>query len=104
MNEKYIQALILGSLIGGAILFDDYVKPTKEKTMKKHMIIKSDLKEGDLPDVKDIHSIDVLQNMDIIKDLDLEGLSSEVIDGLEEALEALEDVDVEIKVEIKKED
>ena len=104
MNEKYIQALILGSLIGGAILFDDYVKPTKEKTMKKHMIIKSDLKEGDLPDVKDIHGIDVLQNMDIIKDLDLEGLSSEVIDGLEEALEALEDVDVEIKVEIKKED
>ena len=72
--------------------------------MKKHMIIKSDLKEGDLPDVKDIHGIDVLQNMDIIKDLDLEGLSSEVIDGLEEALEALEDVDVEIKVEIKKED
>ena len=107
MNEKYIQALILGSLIGGAILFDDYVKPTKEKTMKKHMIIKSDFKEGDLPDVKDIHGIDVLQNMDIIKDLDLEGLSSEVIDVLEEALEALEtleDVDVEIKVEIKKED
>ena len=104
MNEKYIQALILGSLIGGAILFDDYVKPTKEKTMKKHMIIKSDFKEGDLPDVKDIHGIDVLQNMDIIKDLDLEGLSSEVIDGLEEALEALEDVDVEIKIEIKKED
>ena len=104
MNEKYIQAFILGSLIGGAILFDDYVKPTKEKSMKKHMIIKSDFKEGDLPDVKDIHGIDVLQNMDIIKDLDLEGLSSEVIDGLEEALEALEDVDVEIKVEIKKED
>ena len=104
MNEKYIQALILGSLIGGAILFDDYVKPTKEKTMKKHMIIKSDFKEGDLPDVKDIHTIDVLQNMDIIKGLDLEGVSSEVLDGLEEGLEeALEDVDVQIKVEIKKE-
>ena len=39
MNEKYIQALILGSLIGGAILFDDYVKPTKEKTMKKIFMI-----------------------------------------------------------------
>ena len=107
MNEKYIQALILGSLIGGAILFDDYVKPTKEKTMKKHMIIKSDFKEGDLPDVKDIHGIDVLQSMDIIKDLDLEGGSSEVLDGveegLEEALEALEDVDVQIKIEINKE-
>ena len=103
MNEKYIQALILGSLIGGAILFDDYVKPTKEKTMKKHMIIKSDFKEGDLPDAKDIHSIDVLQNMDIIKGLDLEDLNSEVLDGIEEALEAIEDVDVQIKIEINKE-
>ena len=107
MNEKYIQAFILGSLIGGAILFDDYVKPTKEKTMKKHMIIKSDFKESDLPDVKDIQFIDVLQNMDTIKGLDLEGMSSDVLDGLEEgleeALEALEDVDVQIKVEIKKE-
>jgi len=75
--------------------------------MKKHMIIKSDFKEGDLPDAKDIHSIDVLQNMDIIKGLDLEDVSSEVLDGLEEgleeALEALEDVDVQIKIEINKE-
>ena len=31
MNEKYIQAIILGALIGGAILFDDYVKPEKER-------------------------------------------------------------------------
>ena len=67
MNEKYIQALILGSLIGGAILFDDFVKPKKEKSMKKHMIIKSDFKEEDLPDIEDIQKIDVLQNMDIIK-------------------------------------
>ena len=107
MNEKYVQALIVGSLIGGAILLDDFVKPKKENSMNKHVIIKSDFKEGDLPDVKDIHSIDVLQNMDIIKDLDLEGVSSEVLDdleeGLEEALEALEDVDVQIKIEINKE-
>ena len=103
MNEKYVQALIVGSLIGGAILLDDFVKPKKENSMNKHVIIKSDFKEGDLPDVKDIHSIDVLQNMDIIKGLDLEGLSLEVLDGLEEALEAVEDVDVQIKLEIKKE-
>ena len=103
MNEKYVQALIVGSLIGGAILLDDFVKPKKENSMNKHVIIKSDFKEGDLPDVKDIHSIDVLQNMDIIKGLDLEGVSSEVLDGLEEALEAVEDVDVQIKLEIKKE-
>ncbi|MEL0116026.1 MAG: hypothetical protein VW894_06915 [Gammaproteobacteria bacterium] len=103
MNEKYVQALIVGSLIGGAILLDDFVKPKKENSMNKHVIIKSDFKEGDLPDVKDIHSIDVLQNMDIIKGLDLEGVSSEVLGGLEEALEAIEDVDVQIKLEIKKE-
>ena len=36
MNEKYIQALILGSLIGGAILFDDYVKPKKRKRYKEN--------------------------------------------------------------------
>jgi len=71
--------------------------------MNKHVIIKSDFKKGDLPDVKDIHSIDVLQNMDIIKGLDLEDLNSEVLDGIEEALEAIEDVDVQIKLEVKKE-
>ena len=92
MNEKYVQALIVGSLIGGAILLDDFVKPKKEKSMKKHMIIKSDFKEEDLPDIEDIQKIDVLQNMDIIKGLDLESIKN------------LEDVDVQIKVEIKKED
>ena len=66
MNEKYIQALILGSLIGGAILFDDFVKPKKEKSMKKHMIIKSDFKE-DLN--KDIQKID---DKILLKGLDLE--------------------------------
>lgn len=103
MNEKYVQALIVGSLIGGAILLDDFVKPKKENSMNKHVIIKSDFKKGDLPDVKDIHSIDVLQNMDIIKGLDLEDLNSEVLDDIEEALEAIEDVDVQIKLEVKKE-
>ena len=34
MNEKYIQALIIGSLIGGAILLDDFITPNlKEATM-----------------------------------------------------------------------
>ena len=36
MNEKYIQAIILGSLIGAAILFDDYVKPKKKNRYKKN--------------------------------------------------------------------
>ena len=93
MNEKYIQALILGSLIGGAILFDDYVKPQKEKGMKKHMIIKkSDYKNGDVSDIEGIKELDLLQNMKVLEGLVLE------------KLESLEDVDIQIKVEVKNTD
>jgi fructose-bisphosphate aldolase class 1 len=93
MNEKYIQAIILGSLIGGAILFDDYVKPEKERGMKKHMIIKkSDYKTGEISELKGIKELDLLQNMDVLEGLDLDNL------------ESLEDVDVQIKVEVKSKD
>jgi len=93
MNEKYIQAIILGSLIGGAILFDDYVKPEKERGMKKHMIIKkSDHKTGDISELEGIKELDLLQNMNVLEGLDLE------------TLESLEDVDVQIKVEVKSKD
>lgn len=88
MNEKYIQALILGSLIGGAILLDDYVKPKKEKDIKK-MIIKSDYQSKDVSDPHEIIELDLLQNMNILEGLDLENLDS------------LEDVDVQIKIEVK---
>ena len=93
MNEKYIQAIILGSLIGGAILFDDYVKPEKERAMKKHMIIKkADYKTGEISELKGIKELDLLQNMDVLEGLDLDNL------------ESLEDVDVQIKVEVKSKD
>ena len=93
MNEKYIQAIILGSLIGGAILFDDYIKPEKERGMKKHMIIKkSDYKTGEISELEGIKELDLLQNMNVLEDLDLENL------------ESLEDVDVQIKVEVKSKD
>ena len=93
MNEKYIQAIILGSLIGGAILFDDYIKPEKERGMNKHMIIKkSDYKTGEISELKGIKELDLLQNMDVLEGLDLDNL------------ESLEDVDVQIKVEVKSKD
>ena len=93
MNEKYIQAIILGSLIGGAILFDDYVKPEKERGMKKHMIIKkSDYKNGDISELEGIKELNLLQNMDVLEGLDLDNL------------ESLEDADVQIKVEVKSKD
>ena len=93
MNEKYIQAIILGSLIGGAILFDDYVKPEKERGMKKHMIIKkADYKTGEISELEGIKELDLLQNMDVLEGLDLDNL------------ESLEDVDVQIKVKVKNKD
>jgi len=93
MNEKYIQAIILGSLIGSAILFDDYIKPEKERGMKKHMIIKkSDYKTGEISELEGIKELDLLQNMDVLEGLDLDNL------------ESLEDVDVQIKVEVKSKD
>jgi len=30
MKEKYIQAFILGTLIGGAIILDDFIKPNRD--------------------------------------------------------------------------
>ena len=45
MNEKYIQAAILGSLIGGAIVLDDFIKPDSVITEFKSI---DDLKDLDV--------------------------------------------------------
>ena len=40
MNEKYIQAIILGSIIGLAIVFDDFVAPKPAHRMQqKHLMV-----------------------------------------------------------------
>ena len=69
MNEKYIQAAILGSLIGGAIVLDDFIKPDSVITEFKSI--------DDLKDLDDLKDIDVLEELD---------------------LENLEDKDVQIKI------
>ena len=41
MNEKYIQALILGTIIGFAIIIDDFIAPKQNHTMtQKHLMVK----------------------------------------------------------------
>ena len=41
MNEKYIQALILGTIIGFAIIIDDFTAPKQNhKMMQKHLMVK----------------------------------------------------------------
>ena len=72
MNEKYIQALILGSLIGGAILFDDFVRPAHDEKFSKHVFIKSDKLHKDF---KDISSVEGSEALEVLKKLvDLEDL------------------------------
>ena len=62
MNEKYIQAAILGSLIGGAIVLDDFIKPDSVSTEFKSI---DDLKL--LDDLKDIDVV-FMQNTDWYKE------------------------------------
>lgn len=81
MNEKYIQAAILGSLIGGAIVLDDFIKPDCKQTNKKHMVIKANAVDTEFQSINDLTDLDVLEELD---------------------LEGLEDMDVQIKI-IKKE-
>ena len=46
MNEKYIQALILGTIIGFAIIIDDFIAPKQNhKMMQKHLMVK-DIKKA----------------------------------------------------------
>jgi len=122
MNEKYIQAAILGSLIGGAIVLDDFIKPDYKQTNKKHMIIKSGSVGTEFKSIDDLKDLDVL-DIDVLEELDLENLEDKDVqikiiksiddlkdlddlkdkDVLEELdLENLEDKDVQIKI-IKKE-
>ena len=87
MNEKYMQAAILGSLIGGAIVLDGFIKPDCKQTNKKHMIIKSDSIGTEFKSIDDLKDLDVLKDIGVLEELDLENL---------------EDKDVQIKI-IKKE-
>ena len=93
MNEKYIQAAILGSLIGGAIVLDDFIKPDSVITEFKSIDVLEELDLENLEDkdvqIKIIKSIDDLKDLDDLKDIDV----------LEELnLENLEDKDVQIKI------
>lgn len=39
MNEKYIQAIILGSIIGMAIILDDFIGPKPGRSMERHVMM-----------------------------------------------------------------
>ena len=90
MKDKYIQAIILGVLIGGAILLDDFVGPKDKQKMEKKVLIAS----GKMPEGLNID--------DLTKELHYKIEKGEDISSFIEDVDGLENMDVEIKVEIKK--
>jgi hypothetical protein len=105
MNEKYIQALIIGSLIGGAILLDDIItpKPTRgdhvmmfkadgkrmheihhPKMLEKRIWKNKEGAEIDLDDIsseKNVFMLKLDKDSDLeaaLGEIELEGISSEI--------------------------
>ena len=120
MNERYIQALILGSIIGFAIVVDDYFGPKQNhKMMQKHVMIKdikqpkwkeNSGKQMDLLEIKD-HEVMIFKPDDGKKkiqikinsndsELDIKSIVDEVKDAMNvKAEEKLTDEEIN-KIEI----
>ena len=125
INEKYIQALILGSVIGFAIVIDDFIGPKPDhKIMQKHIKVKDaknfnwkeksgknmDLHEienhevfvfkSDDDDDKKIH---IKINSKDSSDLDIKSIVSEVTNAIKTfGEENLTDKEIEeIKIELE---
>ena len=124
INEKYIQALILGSVIGFAIVIDDFIGPKPDhKIMQKHIKVKDAKnfnwkeKSGKNMDLHEIenHEVFVFKSDDDDKkihikinskdssDLDIKSIVSEVTNAIKTfGEEKLTDKEIEeIKIELE---
>lgn len=124
INEKYIQALILGSVIGFAIVIDDFIGPKPDhKIMQKHIKVKDAKnfnwkeKSGKNMDLHEIenHEVFVFKSDDDDKkihikinskdssDLDIKSIVSEVANAIQTfGDENLTDKEIEeIKIELE---
>ena len=124
INEKYIQALILGSVIGFAIVIDDFIGPKPDhKIMQKHIRVKDAKnfnwkeKSGKNMDLHEIenHEVFVFKSDDDDKkihikinskdssDLDIKSIVSEVTNAIKTfGEENLTDKEIEeIKIELE---
>ena len=65
MNEKYIQAIILGSIIGLAIIIDDFIAPESGRSIERHlmMVDGKGVKDNQLVEAKD-HSVMIFKTDD----------------------------------------
>ena len=124
INEKYIQALILGSVIGFAIVIDDFIGPKPDhKIMQKHIKVKDAKnfnwkeKSGKNMDLHEIenHEVFIFKSDDDDKkihikinskdssDLDIKSIVSEVANAIQTfGDENLTDKEIEeIKIELE---
>ena len=124
INEKYIQALILGGVIGFAIVIDDFIGPKPgHKIMQKHIKVKDAKnfnwkeKSGKNMDLHEIenHEVFVFKSDDDDKkihikinskdssDLDIKSIVSEVTNAIKTfGEENLTDKEIEeIKIELE---
>ena len=124
MNEKYIQALILGSIIGFAIVIDDYIGPKpNHRMMQKHIMIKDSKnsnwreKSGKKINLHELEGHDVLEfksddddkkiiikiNSEDLSGLNVQSIVSEVTDAIKTfGEENLTDEEIdEIKTELQ---
>ena len=123
MNEKYIQALILGSIIGFAIVIDDYIGPKpNHRMMQKHIMIKDSKnsnwreKSGKKINLHELEGHEVLEfksdddkkiiikiNSDDLSGLNVQSIVSEVTDAIKTfGEENLTDEEIdEIKTELQ---
>jgi transcriptional regulator of heat shock response len=65
MKEKYIQAIILGSIIGLAIIVDDFIVPKSSRSIERHMMMVDGkgAKNNQLVEAKD-HSVMIFKTDD----------------------------------------
>ena len=124
INEKYIQALILGSVIGFAIVIDDFIGPKPDhKIMQKHIKVKDAKnfnwkeKSGKNMNLHEIENHEVLVfksdddnkkihikiNSKNSSDLDIKSIVSEVTNAIKTfGEEKLTDKEIEeIKIELE---
>ena len=119
MNDKYIQAIIIGALIGGSIIVAELISQPKRNNMELHTIeLQKDIKDIETFDVKDKKIIVKVnaKNKDTNEELEInvEEIVDEVLSELSEnkniptddiekiIAKALEGTDGKVRIEVSR--
>ena len=116
MNDKYIQAIIIGGLIGGSIIVAELISQPKRNNMELHTIeLQKDIETFDVKDEKIIVKVNA-KNKDSNRELEInvEEIVDEVLSELSEnkniptddiekiIAKALEGTDGKVRIEVSR--